>query len=142
MSLVGADLLSETLADLAHIIPKQQIHENATLAPIMKREDGLIDWNMSALEIANRVRGFQPFPAAFTLFNGQKLTFWKAKAEEQIESGKNGEVLEASGDNFLIRCGGGTVLRVEELQHEGKRRMSVRDFLNGTRLIRGDILGA
>ena len=142
LSFVGADILSETLAGLDKIVPRQQVHENATLAPIMKREDGLIDWNLPAQDIVNRIRGFQPFPTAFTLLNGQKLTLWKASAVEIEEKGKPGEIIVAKGDDLLIGCGNGTVLRVDELQPEGKRRMPTRDFLNGTKLVSGDILGA
>ena len=76
LSFVGAALLAETLASFDSLAPIEQDHGAATLAPIMKREDGLIDWKMSAASIANRVRGFQPFPSSFTSFRGGKLTLW------------------------------------------------------------------
>ena len=141
LSLVGAGLLSETLAGLDSIVPIKQEHEHATLAPIMKREDGLIDWSLTAREITNRIRGFQPFPTAFITVDGQKLTFWKAEPVESEETGRAGQIIAAKGDELLIACGEGTGLRVAELQPEGKRRMATRDFLNGTKLSVGDILG-
>ena len=141
LSFVGAELLSETLSRLDQILPIEQVHENATLAPIMKREAGLIDWNMRAVDIANRIRGFQPFPTAFTMADGQKLTFWRANAVESEDAGVAGQVIAAKGDELLVVCGERTVLSVAELQPEGKRRMTTRDFLNGTKLAAGDILG-
>lgn len=134
LAFIGADLLSETLAMFDELSRQPQNHDDATLAPIMKREDGLINWEMTAAEIANRVRGFQPFPGSFTYFKEQKLTIWKAEEVQGLESnvqGGVGEILEAKGDNFIIRCGHETVLRINELQPEGKRRMATRDFVNG-----------
>ena len=137
---LGAELLSETLARLKEIEPTMQDHASKTLAPIMRREDGLIDWDMTAGVISDRVRGFQPFPTAFTSHNGSKVTIWKAFPAEGFvnAAAKVGEVLQAKGDDLLVSCGDRTVLRVEELQPEGKRRMSTRDFLNGLKVNIGD----
>lgn len=142
LSFVGAELLSETLANLDSLTPIEQNHAAATFAPIMKREDGLIDWEMSASEIANRVRGFQPFPSSFTSFHGGKLTLWKAEVAEVAAAGAAaGTVLEAAGDRFVIGCGNDTALVVDEVQAEGKRRMTTRDFLNGVKIAVGEQLG-
>lgn len=143
LSVIGANLLSETLAELGTIVPRAQDHRLATLAPIMKKEDGLIDWSLPARDISNRVRGFQPFPTAFTYIDGTRLTIWQAAAVDSYEGGGgvSGEILEAHGDGFSICCGGGTVLAVDEVQPEGKRRMSVRDFLNGARPQPGTMVG-
>lgn len=143
LSFLGADLLSETLSGLSRIEPKVQDHSNASFAPIMKREDGLIDWRLTAKDIANRVRGFQPFPTAFTFNNGAKLTIWRAFPVENTTgtNGIAGSVLEARGDNLVVNCGGDSCLRIEELQLEGKLRMTTRDFLNGIRIEIGTILG-
>ena len=137
---LGAELLSETLARLKEIEPTMQDHASKTLAPIMRREDGLIDWDMTAGAISDRVRGFQPFPTAFTSHNNSKVTIWKAFPAEGFvnAAAKVGEVLQAKGDDLLVSCGDRTVLRVEELQPEGKRRMSTRDFLNGLKVNIGD----
>lgn len=136
---LGAELISRTLRDLPGIVPAAQNEAEATLAPIMKREDGLIDWSMNGKQIADRVRAFQPFPSSFTNFGGGRLTIWKAHPTEG--TGSPGEVLEAAGDCLIVACGGETAVRIEEIQAEGKRRMAVRDLLNGTKLPVGEILG-
>jgi methionyl-tRNA formyltransferase len=95
---------------------------------------------LSAREIARRVRGFQPFPTSFTYYGDKKLTLWKARETEEQSPAAIGEVIEAKGDRLLVTCGGGSVLQIEELQIEGKRRMMTRDFLNGVKLVSGQIL--
>lgn len=142
LSFIGSEMLSETLANLDSLSPVEQDHAAATLAPIMKREDGLIDWKMSASDIAKRVRGFQPFPSSFTSFRGGKLTIWKAVPAEVAAAGAvAGTVLEATGDKLVIGCGSDTALLLDEIQAEGKRRMTVRDFLNGVKVAVGERLG-
>ena len=138
----GADLLSETLARLDTIAPQPQRDEDASFAPILKREDGLIDWTMDAFAIERRVRGFQPWPNAFTTLDSHRLIIWQAIAEstEQLYD-KPGQIIEAHGDNIRVACGDKTTLRLVELQPEGKRRMTARDFLNGTHLGVGKMLG-
>ncbi len=137
LSDVGAELLSETLAGIGEIAPRRQDESAATLAPIMKKEDGRIDWSRPAREIADRIRAFQPFPTSFTSHDGRKLTFWKATATAESASAKSGEIVSADRE-LKIACGAGTVLSISELQAEGKRRMSVRDYLNGVRLRAGE----
>jgi len=137
----GADLLSETLAMYNELVPQPQDDASATFAPIMKKEDGLIDWTLTALEVARRIRGFQPFPTAFTSYAGKKLTIWQGEPAGVTIAGNPGEIIEAKGNGFVVACGKNTALRVHELQLEGKRRMPVSDFLNGTRVQAGEILG-
>lgn len=141
LAVSGAELLVETLRDWDRIQPVLQDHDMASFAPILKREDGLIDWDMSARNIANRVRGFQPFPTAFTSTGGLKLKLWRASALSQVANESAGTVIEARGDQLRVVCGSGSVLKIDELQPEGKRRMSTRDFLNGFRLEAGSVLG-
>ncbi len=135
----GASLLSDTLTSLDEIIPRPQNHELYTLAPIMKKDDGRIDWNLSATEITNRVRGFQPFPTTYTFYQGKKLTIWKCNPidEGQMTNDK-GQITEAKGDNLIVSCGEQTLLKISELQIEGKRRMTTRDFLNGVKIQIGE----
>ncbi len=142
LSEVGADLASETLRNLDHLKPTAQDHSAATFAPILKREDGLIDWDMDAYAIARRVRGFQPWPNAYTTLASERLIVWNAQPEwiEQLRF-TPGQVIEAVRDRLIVACGEGTALRLNEIQLQGSRRMSARDFLNGTRLQVGDILG-
>ncbi len=143
LSAIGAEVLSETLKNLSEITPVKQDHEKATFAPILKKEDGLIDWTNGAPEIANRIRGFQPFPGSYSVLQGKKITFWSASPIEIPSESLNvpGTVVDARGDVLLIKCGNSTTLSVSELQLEGKRRMNVRDFINGTHLKVGEILG-
>lgn len=146
LAVKGAELLSETLKNIDNITPIPQNNEKATFAPIMSKEDGCIDWNLSAREIANRVRGFQPFPRSYTNYDGQTLTIWQAKAGKNSDYGLEkktvGEILVSDGDELLVSCGQKTILRVDELQIQGKRRMLTRDFLNGIKLEVGEVLGA
>lgn len=143
LSFEGATLLSETLKNLNKIKPRKQIEAQASYAPILTKEDGKIFWDSRAATIRNHIRGFQPFPTAYTSYQGKKLTVWKANVEHKFSSENNlhGEILTAAGDKLLIACGEETVLGIEELQIEGKRRMKTRDFLNGTKLIKGEFLG-
>jgi methionyl-tRNA formyltransferase len=143
LSCLGADLLSETLAMFDELTALPQNDDAATFAPLMKKEDGLIDWNLTAAEIANRVRGFQPFPTSYTHLHGKKLTVWKT---ETMENGKwkmenSGEILAADVNELVVSCGNHSALKILELQFEGKRRMTVRDFLNGYKIQVGEILG-
>ncbi len=137
---IGAELLSKTLDELSLIEPREQDHSAATLAPIMKKEDGKFDWNFSADRIARMVRGFQPFPTTYTTFDGKKLTIWKAGSRAEKLVADPGTVITASGDELVVSCGEGSLLEISELQLEGKKRIAVRDFLNGTKLKIGDCL--
>lgn len=134
LSGLGADLLSETLKNLDSIEPRKQDDSEATFAPILKREDGLISWELSAFDIKNRVRGFQPFPNAFVYTGDKKLVIWRAEAERIEAAFEFGTVLKARGDELIVACGESTVLRLQEVQPEDKRRMPVRDFLNGAKI--------
>jgi methionyl-tRNA formyltransferase len=143
LSNLGADLLSETLAMFDRLTAQPQQDARATFAPIMKKEDGFIDWKKSAREISNQVRGFQPFPTSYTHLQEKKMTIWKARDVQTPNSKLQspGEILEAKGDELIVSCGNHSVLKILELQIEGKRRMSVRDFLNGIKISVGEILG-
>lgn len=143
LSFVGADLLSETLSKLNEIEPRKQDDAEATHAPIMKRDDGVIDWNLSAGEIAARVRAFQPFPSSYTFRDGQKLTIWNAaQAEGVFNAVGAGAIVNIDKTEFIVGCGGGTALAVREVQPENKRRMSAADFTNGSHLKAGEVLGS
>ena len=136
---IGAELLSETLPQIAAgVVSEAQDDSRATYAPILKREDGLIDWRMGAREIANRVRAFQPWPGTYTIFRGGRLIVWRAReAESASGSIPPATIIETAGNGFTIACAKGSTLYVEELQVEGKRRTPASDFLNGARLFVG-----
>jgi methionyl-tRNA formyltransferase len=144
LSVVGAELLSETLSSLNATTPRPQRDRDATFAPLLTKTDGLINWSNPAVTIERCVRGFQPWPNAYTFHNSHRLIVWRAAIEDAPatnEDKQDGEVIIAHGDDLLVKCGEGTVLRLLEVQPEAKRRMSVRDFLNGTHLKSGDRFG-
>jgi methionyl-tRNA formyltransferase len=142
LSQVGAELLSETLRRLDEMEPRAQDEEKATFAPMLRREDGLIDWALDAAQIERRVRGFQPWPNAFTSYNSRRLVIWRAQQVRDYEpSAVAGEIVEAHGDDLIIACGDKTALRLLEVQPEGKRRVAARDFLNGAHVLAGERLG-
>jgi methionyl-tRNA formyltransferase len=130
---IGAQLMIETLRGLENgsVHPRAQNHEEATLAPILKREDGLIDFNRTAPEIVNRMRGFQPWPGAYTSFRGKNLALHRASlAATGLGPITPGE-LRVAGEDLFVGCGQSTAIAVLELQPEGKRRMTARDFVHG-----------
>lgn len=143
MSQIGADLLSDTIRDLANIKPRPQDDGRATFAPILKREDGRIDWTLDAAAIVNRVRGFQPFPGSYSYRNRTKFTVWEAHVEaRRIDfSGKAGSVAEIGSEAIVVRCGNDTYVSMKVLQPEAKKRMNAADFVNGTRLKVGEVFG-
>jgi len=139
----GAALISRTLEQISELNPKSQAAAQATFAPILKREDGLIDWATDAFAIERRIRGFQPWPNAYTSLDARRITLWRAQAEPANSSSiKPGMVMESQGDNLIVHCGDKTALRILELQAEGGRRMSTRDFLNGAHIGAGNELGS
>ena len=135
----GADLLGQTLTQLDEITPRPQRDRDATFAPMLRKEDGVIDWSKDAFTIERMIRGLQPWPNAYAKYKGHRLILWRAQAATGQESkGLPGAVLAAEANDLLVKCGGETVLRLLEVQPEAKRRMDVRDFLNGTHLKAGD----
>jgi len=138
---MGAALISKTLRNLDAIEPRAQLDDDATFAPILKRENGLIDWSMDAFAIERRVRGFQPWPNAYTALDSRRLIIWRATPEQIELSITHGQVVEARSDRLVVSCGHSTLLRIAELQPEGGRRMSARDFINGKYVKDGAVLG-
>ena len=132
LATIGADLMIETLMGLqtGTIHPQRQDNAQATLAPILKKEDGRIDFSRRAPEIYNRFRGFQPWPGAFTSFRGRGLNITAMKpASEQTPPTQ----LLLKGDQLFVGCGNDSAIELLELQPEGKKRMSARDFVHGYR---------
>jgi methionyl-tRNA formyltransferase len=135
----GAQLLVRTLRE--NPTPVKQNPDEATLAPILKKEDGLIDWTWPAQKIFNRVRGFLPWPGTYTTFRGQLFHIWKARAANDTASGDPGQLV-ARQKRLLITCGAATALEPLEVQVEGRNRVSAEAFLNGVRLNENEFLGA
>ncbi len=138
---MGADLLVETLAGLASgtILPEKQDHAQASHAPLLKKEDGRIDWGEAAESIHNLVRGFQPWPGAYTTFRGQALHVWRARVAGIPHPPGPGRILGLKP--LVLGCGRGG-LELLEVQLEGRKRISAADFANGQRLTENEILGA
>jgi methionyl-tRNA formyltransferase len=138
----GADLLLATLYGLetATISPVPQDHARATLAPILKREDGLIHFGRTASEIYNRLRGFQPWPGAYTLFRGKNLKIVAAKPWQQEAALGPGE-LGVSDESLRAGCGSGTTLELMRVQPEGKKAITAKEFVRGYRPRQREKLG-
>lgn len=139
LSFEGAFLLSKTLKDLDTIEPVKQNEAEASYAPMLVKEEGRIDWSADARTINNHIRGFQPFPTSYTFYRGKKLTIWQAEDWKHEEKSvyfeeEFGKILAADKADLFVNCGEGTVLKINELQIEGKRRMKTADFLNGIKL--------
>ncbi len=141
MSEAGAPLVLETLMKLerGEISPRPQNHALATLAPILKKEDGRIDWSRTALQIYNRMRGFTPWPGAFTSFRGQACQVWGRPAAEApvARDFQPGSIFMLRGA-VLVACAEGTWLQLETVQLEGRKQITAKEFANGARLIPTD----
>ena len=139
LAAMGAELLVETLYGLERgtIQPQKQDPAAATYAPILKKEDGLIDWSQTAPAIHNRARGLEPWPGAYTRFRGQKLHIWRSHA---WETGGGPPGCLAGLKPPRVFCGSGS-LELVEVQLEGRKRISAADFVNGQRLNEHDYLG-
>ena len=142
LSETGAELLSETLTRLDDLTPQPQDDTQATFAPIIKKEDGLIDWSTTAIRIERAIRGFQPWPTAYTTFQSRRLTLWDAEPlicfAPEVEPG---EITAAHGGELVVQCGGRSALRLFGVQPEARKRLTAREFINGMHVKVGDRLG-
>lgn len=143
MSELGAPLMAESLRGLAAgaIVPRAQNHEQASSAPLLKREDGRIDWSRPAKEIYNRIRGFAPWPGAYTIFRGQTCHVWGEPASNNLPEQDSSAIAGASPgalllqrNEILVRCGGSTHLRLRAVKLEGRKQVSASEFANGAKL--------
>ncbi|MGC8925222.1 MAG: methionyl-tRNA formyltransferase [Calditerrivibrio sp.] len=137
LSKLGADLLIETLKNYDHITPTPQDHASHTYAPIIKKEDGKIDFTKHAEVIERMIRGFQPWPTAYCFYKGKMVKFFKAEVVRS--EGKPGEVVEVDKSTFKLACGDNSGLRILELQMEGKNRVDTKSFLSGNTINVGDM---
>ena len=140
----GAELMVEALAKLERgDLPARKQHDaEATFAPVLTKEEGAIDFARTAKETYNRFRGFQPWPGAYTTFRGKKLTVHSCHltAEPGTDAEPGTMLVEHTGE-LSVHCGRATLLVLDELQVEGKKRLSAREFLNGYQLRSGEMLG-
>ena len=140
LAIIGANLLIETIQGIETkaVKPVPQNESAATYAPLLKKEDGLIDWKKSAREIFNLIRGMQPWPVAYTHLDGKMLKIFGAKTFDEKRGEPPGTILEAS-KNLAVATGSGT-LYLTDVQLEGKKRMTVDTFLRGHKIKVGTIL--
>src|SRR5579863_7254509 len=136
MSTLGSDLIAESLLRFSRgeISPIPQEEKKATYAPILKKEDGRIDWAQAAQQIYNRMRGFAPWPGSYTTFRAQTCHLWgrpetNGAARAHLTPG---EIVPSSKEIYVV-CGEGTCLRLESIQIEGRKKISAREFANGAR---------
>ena len=143
---LGAGLLLSTIDGIAGgaIHHEKQNPAEATLAPILKKEDGWVDWSRPAQQIYNRLRGFTPWPGAYTKFRGQQFSLLRAGVAERLDLSigqlKAGQ-LKAQKRRLFACCGEGTALELLEIQLAGKKRMTAEAFLNGYKLNDDETLG-
>jgi methionyl-tRNA formyltransferase len=138
---IGAHLLLETIRRLKDgtIASQAQNEADATFAPLLKKEDGLIDWSRPAVEIERRVRAFTPWPSAYLHVRGRLMKVYRAKVIDTMEKANPGEIIRADGHGFWVATGAGA-LSLEEVQLENKKRLSGVEFINGARLAKGEQL--
>ncbi|MED4011457.1 MULTISPECIES: methionyl-tRNA formyltransferase [Priestia] len=141
LSAAGAKLLSETIPSLVkgEITPVKQNDGEATFASNIKREQEKIDWARTGEEIYNHIRGLHPWPVAYTTADGQVMKIWWG--EKLSASGKPGTVLSLEEDGFVVATGNETAIKVTELQPAGKKRMDAAQYLRGTSVEVGTVLG-
>lgn len=134
LAVMGAEVLIETLAGIGAgtLKPVPQEPARATLAPMIRKEDGRLDWTLPAEALARRVRGFHPWPGTFTLWEGQPLKVLRARVEAD-GPGEPGRIVAADRDGIVVGCGHGSRLRLLEVQPESRRAMSAAAFAAGLR---------
>jgi methionyl-tRNA formyltransferase len=142
LAVLGAELLVETLAGLAAGTLKAtpQDHGRATLAPLIRKEDGRLDWTMPAEPLSRRVRGFHPWPGTFALWRDQPLKVLRARPEADGPAAP-GEIVAVDKGGVVVGCGQGTRLRLVEAQPESRRPMSAAAWAAGVRLAPGARFG-
>jgi methionyl-tRNA formyltransferase len=144
LSRLGAEALQEALAlfKKGQLLAHPQNEADATYAPILKKEDGRIDWSLDAHTIERRIRAFTPWPSAYTILNGKLLKVFTARLERPVPlSAPPGTVVEVTPISFTVATGSGG-LSVQEIQLAGKKRMPSEEFLKGHHLTPGTILGS
>ncbi len=140
---IGGRLLIDTLARIQNgtVTPQPQGQSQATMAPLLKKEDGLLDWTLPALDLANRVRGLSPWPGAYTYLGEDRWVVWKASVLDRlVVRVLPGTIVDATKEGLVVATGDG-VLRIMEFQPANSRRMSVAQYLTGHTLAPGLRLG-
>lgn len=142
LAALGGRLLVETLAQLkaGTLAPTKQVDEQATMAPLLKKEDGLIEWTLSATSLVNRVRGLSPWPGAYTFLGDERWNIWKAVSQASMTPAIPGTIVTVNKQAILVATGDG-LLEIREIQTANSKRMAVAQFLAGHRVTVGQQLG-
>ncbi len=140
LSVMGAEILIETLDHFDTIRPIPQQHEHASYAPLLKKEDGHIDWTKPAQLIETLIRGVNPWPGAYTFHGEKRLKIFKAGVIHEDSGASPGTIVEGFSDELRVSAGKG-ILSILEIQGESGRRLAIRDFLRGYPILPGTILG-
>jgi methionyl-tRNA formyltransferase len=135
----GGALVLETLKRIENnsLTPIAQDSSQASLAPKLKKEDGLIHWEKDAVSLRNQVRGLEPWPGAFTYLNSKRLRICAVETTADEPQDHPGEVVRISDHGIEVGTGKGRLI-ITELQPEGKKRMSAKSFLAGNKIINGE----
>lgn len=148
MAEAGAPLMIETLRGLGHLTARAQDNGKASYAPMLKKEDGRIDWSRPAQEIFNRMRGFAPWPGAYTSFRGSTCHIWGepvsntlVAAADSLGKQKPPGALLPEGNDLYVICGNTTVLRLAAVKVEGRKKVSAAEFAHGARLTKTERFG-
>jgi methionyl-tRNA formyltransferase len=138
---MGAPLMAKTLRGLAsgELAGRAQNHADATMAPLLKREDGRIEWGRTAAEIFDRMRGFAPWPGAYTRFREQTCHL-RGRLASGVGAGEPGIIL-AEKDLVRVVCSGGSQLEITHVKQEGRREVTAREFVRGARVQSGERFG-
>lgn len=132
---IGSKLIVNAIDDIINerIDPTKQDDSLSNYAPMIYKDTGKIDWNKSKEEIFNLVRGLQPRPGAYTIYNGEKVKIHKVECVDTSEEGENGKITQVSKDGVYVKVNNGTII-IKELQFPGKKKLSVRDYLAGNKI--------
>lgn len=143
LAALGGRLLIDTLTQLkgGTLVPTKQDDQQATMAPLLKKEDGLINWTLSATSLANRVRGLSPWPGAYTFLGDERWNIWKAVTQVSATTDTPGTIVAVNKQSILVATGEG-LLEIREIQTANSKRMAVAQFLAGHRVVVGQQLGS
>jgi methionyl-tRNA formyltransferase len=136
---IGAELLCKTIDQIDSIPHTKQDHSKATFAPLIKKEDGRIDWTKSTIEIDRKIRAFTPWPSAYAFLDQKRIKIIAGKGlDSKIPNLTPGEILDVNTNGIQVSCGQNSIYLIEELQPEGKKAMKAYAFSLGTQISRGN----
>ena len=143
LMIAGAELIVRTVDALYNktVIPQKQDDSKSTYAHMITKETTLIDWSAQASDIHNLIRGLYPVPKAYTLYNGKRLKICKSELCNKSTEAKSGTILESDKKSFYVSCGNNSVLKITDIQAEGKKQMSVEDYFKGNSIDVNVVLG-